>query len=69
VRAQVRVSQQPRQRVFSLASNFEFSTASTSTYCAFWSVRVLDAAGLSSAAVALDVARLGGVGVGAVELL
>jgi hypothetical protein len=36
--------------VFIFASNFEFSTASSSTYCAFWSVGVLGAAaGLSAA--------------------
>jgi len=44
--------------VFIFASNFEFSTASTSTYFSVWSVGVLDAAGLSTAIGAPDTAGL-----------
>ena len=40
--------------VFIFASNFEFSAASSSTYCAFWSVGVLEAAGFSTAIEASD---------------
>ena len=50
--------QHPRQMVFIFASNFEFSTASTSTYFSVWSVGVLDAAGLSTAIGAPDTAGL-----------
>ena len=41
--------QHPRQMVFIFASNFEFSAASTSTYCGFWSVGFLDATGFATA--------------------
>jgi hypothetical protein len=51
--------------VFIFASNFEFSAASTSTYCVLWSAGVLDAAGLSTAIGASDIAGL----FGAIEAL
>jgi hypothetical protein len=46
--------------VFIFASIFEFSTLSTSMYCALWSVAFLDAAGLSTAIGASDTAGLFG---------
>jgi hypothetical protein len=51
--------------VFIFASNFEFSAASTSTYCVLWSAGVLDAAGLSTAIGASDIVGL----FGAIEAL
>jgi hypothetical protein len=51
--------------VFIFESSFEFSAAIPSTYCAFWSVGVLEAAGLSTAIGGSDAAGL----YGAVEAL
>ena len=59
--------QHPRQMVFIFASNFEFSTASSSTYFAR-SVRFLDSAGLSAEIGASDSADLSGA-VEALEVL